>query len=134
MNTTGLALVGLASWAIILSLFLVTVRVNAIRSGKALNSFDPAGKDLEGFSYRMTRVHANMLENLPILASFLLYALATGQSAVTAGLAVWLLYARLAQSVVHMISTSVPFVMMRATLFSAQQFICLYWAWQFWHA
>jgi uncharacterized MAPEG superfamily protein len=134
MSNTGYALIGLASWAIILSFMLVTVRVTAVQGGKGLNTFDPTGKDMQGFGYRVTRAHGNALENLAILASFLLYAIATGQTAITEALACWVLYARIGQSVVHIISTSVPFVMMRATLFSVQLIICLYWAWLFWHA
>ncbi len=134
MSNTANALIGLATWAIILSFVLVTVRFMAIKGGKELNSFDPEGKDLSTFGLRVTRAHANTLENLAILASFLLYAMATGQTAITEGLACWLLYARIGQSVVHMISTSVPFVFIRASLFSAQLIICLLWAWKFWHA
>ena len=134
MSNTGGALIGLASWAIIQSFLLVTVRFVAIKSGHALNTFDPAGKDLQGFSLRVTRAHGNTLENLAILASFLLYAIAAGQTAITEALACWVLYARIGQSVVHMTSTSVPFVLVRATLFSAQLIICLFWAWKFWGA
>jgi len=134
MNNTGFALIGLASWAIIQSFILVGVRFGAVQGGHALNTFDPAGKDMQGFGYRVTRAHGNTLENLAILASFLLYAIATSQTAVTEGLACWLLYARIGQSVSHMISTSVPFVLLRANLFGAQLIICLYWAWQFWNA
>ena len=132
-NTSG-ALIGLASWAIIQSFILVSVRFVATKNGHALNTFDPAGKDLQGFGLRVTRAHGNTLENLAILASFLLYAIATGQTAITEALACWLLYARIGQSVVHMMSTSVPFVLVRATLFSAQLIICLFWAWKFWGA
>lgn len=132
-NTSG-ALIGLASWAIIQSFILVIVRGMAMQRGHAMNTFDPAGKDLEGFAYRVTRAHGNTLENLAILASFLLYAIATGQTAITGALACWVLYARIGQSIAHMISTSMPFVLVRATLFSVQLIICLIWAWKFWHA
>lgn len=131
MNNTGFALVGLAAWAIALTFLLVVVRSMALRDGRAMNAFDPAGKDMTGFGYRATRALGNTLENLAILASLLLYALVTEQTAVTEGLACWVLYARIGQSVVHMISTSVPFVMIRATLFGAQMVIGLIWAWQF---
>ncbi|MGD9601007.1 MAG: MAPEG family protein [Gammaproteobacteria bacterium] len=134
MSNTGFALIGLACWAILLSFMLVGVRVTASQGGKALNSFDPTGKDMAGFGYRVTRAHGNTLENLAIFVALLLYALATGQTPVTEGLACWLLYARVGQSVVHMISTSVPFVLLRATFFSVQLVICLVWAWRFWHA
>lgn len=128
MSNTAFALIGLATWAILQSFILVTVRLLATRSGHALNTFDPQGKDLEGFGPRATRAHLNTLENLAILVSFLLYAIATQQTAVTEGLACWLLYARVGQSCAHMISTSVPFVLLRATLFSVQLVICLIWA------
>jgi uncharacterized MAPEG superfamily protein len=131
MSNTAFALIGLATWAILQTLILVTVRLLATRSGHALNTFDPQGRDLEGFGPRATRAHLNTLENLAILASFLLYAIATQQTAVTEGLACWVLYARIGQSCVHMISTSVPFVLMRATLFSVQLIICLVWAGSF---
>lgn len=131
MNSTACALIGLATWAIILTFALVGVRFAAIRGGKALNTFDPEGKDMSGMPYRVTRAHGNMLENLAILAAFLLYALATDQTAVTNGLASIVLWTRVGQSVVHVISTSKPMVMLRASLFTAQLVICLFWAWKF---
>ena len=131
MNATACALLGLASWAIILTFALTTVRFVAIRGGKELNTFDPQGKDLTGLSYRVTRAHGNMIENLAIPASFLLYALATDQAAITNGLASIVLWTRLAQSVVHLISTSKPMVLLRANLFGVQLLICLFWAWKF---
>ena len=134
MSNTACTLIGLFSWAIILTFVLVNVRLLAIMGGKALNSFDPTGHDVSGFTYRVTRAHGNTIENLAILVTPLLYAIATNQTAVTEGLACWVLYARIAQSVVHMISTSKPAVLVRATLFSAQLIIGLIWAWKFWHA
>ncbi|MEN9727786.1 MAG: hypothetical protein RL434_2152 [Pseudomonadota bacterium] len=134
MNNTGCALIGLAAWAIIQTFVLVFVRLNAVRAGHPINTFDPTGKDLRGFAYRVTRAHGNTLENLAIFAGLLLYAIATSQTAITEGLACWLLYARIGQSVVHMFSTSAPFVLLRANLFGAQMIIGLWWAWQFWHA
>ncbi|MGH8596225.1 MAG: MAPEG family protein [Gammaproteobacteria bacterium] len=134
MSNSAYALIGLASWAIIQTFILLTVRLVAMRDGRAMNSFDPQGKDLAGFGQRATRAHINTLENLAILASFLLFGIATDQTAITEGLACWVLYARIAQSVTHMISISVPMVLLRATLFTVQLVICVIWAWDFWHA
>jgi hypothetical protein len=39
----------------------------------------------------------------------------------------WVLYARIGQSLTHIVSTSVPAVMLRATLFFAQILIYLWW-------
>ena len=87
MSNTACTLIGLATWAIILSFVLVTVRLLAVKGGKEMNTFDPTGKDLSTLGQRVTRAHGNTLENLAILASFLLYAIATEQTAITEGLA-----------------------------------------------
>lgn len=134
MTNTGCALIGLATWAIVLTFILLMVRVKAIIGGRAINAFDPSGKDLEGFGYRVTRAHLNMLENLAIPASFMLFGIATDQTVITEGLACWVLYARIGQSLVHLISTNVLMVNVRGTLFGVQLGICLFWAWKFWHA
>jgi len=39
------------------------------------------------------------------------------------------LYLRIGQSLVHLVSTSVPFVLIRATLFVGQVVIVLHWCW-----
>ena len=63
-----------------------------------------------------------------VAATVGLAAVATGNAAVTDPLAMVLLYLRIAQSVVHLISTAVPFVLIRATLFVGQLAIVLYWS------
>jgi uncharacterized MAPEG superfamily protein len=134
MTNTGCALIGLAVWAIVLTFVLLGVRVNAIKNGSPPNGFDPTGKDMAGFGYRVTRAHLNMLENLAIPASLMLYAIAAGQTAITEGLACWVLYARIGQSITHFIGTSVALVSVRGTFFGVQLAICLIWAWKFWNA
>ncbi len=133
MTATACALLGFVAWSILLSFTLVFTRVAAISKGKALNTFKPSGEDLDDFGYRMTRSHGNSIENLAIIASLLLYALVTQQTSVTDGLAVVVFGARVVQSVIHVISTSLPAVMIRATAFSVQLGIGCYWIWQFWH-
>jgi len=102
--------------------------VYARRTQKALNSFTPDGSDLEGLGQRWTRAHLNCLEFLPIAATVGLAAVVTGNAAVTDPLAMVLLYLRIAQTVVHLISTAVPFVLIRATLFVGQLAIVLSWS------
>ena len=58
-----------------------------------------------------------------------LAAAAMGQSAVVDGLAAWVLYARVAQGVVHLIGTSFILVLLRATFFLAQLGLIAYMAW-----
>jgi len=133
MTATACALLSFVAWSIVLTFALVGTRLAAASGGKALNTFDPAGGDVEGLGKRVTRAHANSLENLAIMAGLLLYAIATNNTAVTDGLAGLVVGARVVQSVVHIASTSVPAVLIRATAFTVQMVVGLIWCWQFWH-
>ena len=129
MTPTLVALVGFATWTTLLVFGLAGFRiVHAQRTGKEVNSFSADGSDLEGLGQRWTRVHLNCLEFLPIAGAVGLAAVVSGQAAITDPLAMPLLYLRMAQSVAHLISTSVPFVLIRATLFVGQILIVLYWS------
>ena len=130
MSTTAIALIGLVMWSVALTFGLVFTRTAAImRKEKALNEFQADGRDLSPFGHCMTRSHANSLEFLALGVGLMLLAIATGHTDITDKLAMIVLYCRIGQSVVHIISTSVPMVMCRATLFSAQLIIFAYWGW-----
>ncbi|MCC7414014.1 MAG: MAPEG family protein [Gammaproteobacteria bacterium] len=132
MSASAMALIGLVIWSAVLTFVLLGARIAALRGGaKELNSFAPEGTDLGPAGRRITRAHANSLEYLACAAALLLYAIASGQTAVTDGLAMVLLGARIAQSVTHIVSTSKPAVLLRATLFGVQVLIWLCWAWRF---
>jgi len=110
---------------------LASVRVlTSQRTGKAVNSFAADGSDIEGFGQRLTRAHLNCVELLPVFAAVILAAAVAGRGTVTDGLAMTALYARLGQSVVHMASTAVPAVLIRATLFVVQLAIIAWWIFQ----
>lgn len=131
MSPTLASLIGFATWAALLVLGLAGLRVvYAQRTGKEINSFAPDGADLGGLGQRWTRAHLNCLEFLPIATAVGLVAAVTGQAAVTDPLAMPLLYLRVGQSLVHLTSTSIPFVLMRATLFVGQLLIVLYWSYR----
>ena len=135
MSTTAIALIGLVMWSVALTFGLVFTRTAAImRKEKALNEFQADGRDLSPFGQRMTRSHANSLEFLALGVGLMLLAIATGHTDITDKLAMIVLYCRIGQSVVHIISTSTPMVMCRATLFSAQLIIFAYWGWMLYGA
>jgi hypothetical protein len=116
-------------WSVLLTLILLGARFGAIASGrKELNAFQADGRDLDAMGLRVTRAHANSLENLALPVGLLLLAIALGQSALTDGLAYLFLGCRMGQSVVHMISTAKAMVLIRATLFTVQTVILIYWA------
>jgi len=82
---------------------------------------------LTGFAQRLTRARDNCFETLPLFAALAVGAHITGRLDVTDPLAMWVLYFRLAQSVTHLASTSVPAVTIRANLFFLQIFIYGWW-------
>lgn len=128
MSPSALALVGYAAWVLLLAITIVTYRtVLVVAKKRPANQFDPWGSDVSAFSGRLCRAHANCYENLPIFAALVLIAMVTGNGAITDPLARWVLVARVAQSVVHLTSTSEMAVTLRATLFSVQLGIEAYW-------
>ena len=128
MTPSLVALCLFAGWTILLVVSLAGYRVfTSQRTGKAVNTFSPAGTDLDPLGQRLTRAHLNCVELLPVVASVILAAAVAGRSDVTDGLAMPLLYARVAQSTVHLVSTSAPAVLVRATLFVVQLVIVGLW-------
>ncbi len=128
MSASETTLLLLIAWFLLLLVSLGALRTSMVMTGKrAATAFAPSGDDLDGFGRRLTRAHANCYENLPIVAAILLYAIATGQTGLTDGLAYVFLGARMAQSVTHMISTSRLFVMIRFAFFIVQLVIVISW-------
>jgi uncharacterized MAPEG superfamily protein len=125
---TGTALLLFASWSIVLLVGIALYRSwVSMTAGKALNSFTAAGTDLPGFGQRLTRAHANTYEFLPIAGAVMLFAIATDQTTITDDLAGVLIGARLAQSIVHLVSTSTIAVLLRFTFFAVQVCVVGYW-------
>jgi uncharacterized MAPEG superfamily protein len=128
MTTTLTALLGFTAWFVLLSIVVGLYRSGLILGGqKAANTFKVDGSDLPGIGQRLTRARDNCYETLPAFAAIALVAHLSGRSQVTDPLALWVLYARIGQSVTHIASTGVPFVMVRATFFFAQILIYAWW-------
>ena len=120
MSASATALTGFAAWTLLMVISIGLLRASLVLSGRrASNQFDPGGADVSPFSQRLCRVHANCYENLPVFGALIAVALVTGRHGLTDPLAMWVLYARIGQSVVHLISTSVmmPKSHIRATGF-----------------
>lgn len=128
MTPTATAILGFAAWTLVLLTLLGVMRTVLVMNGtKAANAFKPSGEDVSGFMARLTRAHANCYENLPIAGAVLLYAIATGQSAATDGLAYAFLCARILQSLTHLASTSIAAVTVRFAFFIVQVGILAFW-------
>ena len=128
MSPSGLALIGYAAWTLLLATALLGYRtVLVLTKRRAANSFSPGGDDVSPFSARLCRAHANCYENLPVFGALILIALVTDHAAVTDPLARWVLVARVAQSSVHLMSTSETAVTVRGTLYWLQLGVQAYW-------
>lgn len=127
MTATATALLGLVGWSLVLTLALLGARTAAMLKGHPVNTFTQEGSELAAISQRITRAHGNSLEWLVIPVALLGYAIASGQTAVTDGLAMTFLGARVLQSVCHVISTSTPLVLARATFFTVHNVIAIIW-------
>jgi uncharacterized MAPEG superfamily protein len=131
MGPTLAALLGFTAWFVALTLAVGFYRVFLVFSGRQqANTFTVDGTDLPGLGHRATRARNNCYETLPAFAAIALIATVTQKTALTDPLAPWLLLARIAQSVTHLISTSVPAVVLRATLFFTQSMIYAWWCWR----
>jgi len=128
MSASALALIGYVGWTLLLVITIITIRTWMSLVGKRESyCFKPDGSDVSKASERMCRAHANCVENLPIFGAIILVAIATGNSGITDSLALWVLAARVAQSVTHLISISNLAITVRVTLFSVQLAIEVWW-------
>jgi uncharacterized MAPEG superfamily protein len=128
MSPSMLALVGFAAWFLLLAIWLLLFRTVLVLGRKfPANGFTPSGEEGSAFMQRLCRAHANCYENLPVFAAVILVATVTGNAAITDPLARWVLVARVAQSTVHLISTSELAVTTRATFHGVQLSIEAYW-------
>ncbi len=128
MSPSVLALVGYVAWTILLATTIVFYRtLLVLKKERAANDFLPSGEDVSPFSNRLCRAHANCYENLPVFAALILLALVTGTAGITDPLARWVLVARVAQSTVHLISTSEMAVSLRAVFLLVQLGVEAYW-------
>jgi uncharacterized MAPEG superfamily protein len=117
-------------WMVVLVLLYVGHRIPLVLIGKKPANYWTRGNSTDdaGFLVRAQHAHANTVENIGLFAAVVLAAAALDRSSVVDGLACWVLYARVGQSVVHLIGTSFILVLIRATLFIVQLAIIAYWA------
>jgi uncharacterized MAPEG superfamily protein len=112
---------------------LLTFALGIFRSGlvlsgkKAANSFATDGSDVGAFGRRLNRARDNCFETLPLFGAIVLAALLVNKVSVIDPLAMYLLYARIGQSMTHLASTSIMAINVRFALFLAQLVIYAIW-------
>jgi uncharacterized MAPEG superfamily protein len=129
-STSSTALTLLIAWALLLLIVMELLRVRLVLTGAIAGpEFRPDNANLSPFMQRLTRAQANCIEGLPIFGGLLIVALLMNRTDITNGLAMWLLSARVVQSLVHLSSLSVLAVNTRFAAFSVQMGIAVYWSW-----
>ncbi|MEW6270898.1 MAG: MAPEG family protein [Thermodesulfobacteriota bacterium] len=129
MSPTAFALAGFAGWFVLLTLVLGGFRSSLVLGGKReANAFRADGTDVPGFGQRLTRARDNVFENLPAFAALALAAQIAGRLDVTDPAAPLVLYARLGQTVTHLISVSPTAVLVRFAFYLVQVAIFAWWA------
>jgi len=129
---TGMtALLLFTAWTLVLMLLYVGYRVALVLAmkKKADSWLRGTPSDDPAFITRAQHAHLNCLENLPIFATIVLAALAMGKAPVVDQVAAWVLYARLAQSTVHLIGVNHWLVFIRANFLLVQAAL---FAWMIW--
>jgi hypothetical protein len=128
MNDTIISLLGYISWILILLVWIAAYRTLLVaKKEQAVNGFKSDGSNSPAFGEQLARAQGNCVESFAFVGGLMLLALATNSAAITNGLALLLLAARLGQSITHLISTSVLAVQIRFAFFLAQIGICFYW-------
>ncbi len=131
MSSAAVALIAYACWTMLLVISIGLLRSGVIMSGgRPSMRFDPGGTDVSPFSERLCRAHANCYENLPIFGALVAVALATDRAAAVEPLALWVLYARIGQGVVHLASVSPAAIVVRFLFYLAQIVLMGAMAWR----
>lgn len=117
-----LALLGYAFWAILLVLFVVTLRSAQVMAGaKKLTDFPSGQRHGSDFEWRANRAHANAVENLPIFAAVVLAGSVLEVPGDLFGLlAVAVLAFRILQSLIHLTSGTGVALMLRFSAYAVQ--------------
>lgn len=122
MASPILALLYYVGWAIVLVSLIATVRTVKVLRGEApANGFASGTKHGGDRYWRLNRAHVNTVENLPIFAAVVLAGVWVGVVSPIFNTLAWLaLFARIAQSLVHIASGTSYAVSVRFTFFAAQ--------------
>ena len=125
------ALILFAAWTLLIMFLAVNWRLVEVARGVPANSWTRGNaKSSPSWVTRFEHAHLNCLENLPIFAVIVLAAAQLGKTEAIATYAPLVLYFRVGQSLVHMISTSPGMVLLRAGLFVVQVvlFAIMFWS------
>lgn len=128
--TGVMSLIGFTAWTLLLVFVVFLWRFFEVLRGKPANSWMRGGAiPSPGLVTRIEHAHANCIESLPVFAAIVLAAQLLGKMGVVDLAGPFVLYARLAQSGVHLVGTSHWLVFIRANFFAVQWLLFAYMLW-----
>ena len=109
-------------WMIVLLLLYAGPRIpQALIGAKPIDSWERNKTPTDAaFFQRAKGAHLNCIENLPLFAGVVAIAALMNQVAIVDSVAAYVLYARVAQGVMHLSGTSFIQILLRATFFLVQ--------------
>lgn len=115
-------------WMVLLVLIYAGPRIpQALMGVKSIDSWERHKTPSDPmFFQRAKGAHLNCIENLPLFVAVVAIAGLMNRIEVANAIAAYVLYARVAQGVVHMLGTSFVLVMARATFFLIQLALIAY--------
>ncbi|HEY2775889.1 MAG TPA: MAPEG family protein [Candidatus Binatia bacterium] len=119
---TGItALLLFAAWTLVLMSIYVGYRTAMVMRGSNAASWTRGGQtEIPALVRRAEHAHMNCVENLPVVAAVVLSAYVLGKPGVADASMAYVLYARVAQSVVHVVGVNHVMVQVRAAFFTIQ--------------
>jgi uncharacterized MAPEG superfamily protein len=117
-----------AAWTLLLPVFYAGIRVPTIAAGKKAADHWERGRtpDDPPLLQRAKHAHLNSIENFPVFAAVVVIAGLMGKIAVADAVACYVLYARVLQSVMHMLGTSLPLIALRGFFYAVQVVLIFY--------
>ncbi len=124
-----------AAWTLALALLYALPRVPQVLTGaKSADAWARGNAPVDPpILVRAHHAHLNALENFPVFAGVVAMALLMSRAPVVDALAAYVFYARVAQSLIHLVGTSFILVLIRATLFLTQVALVGFMIWQLLH-
>lgn len=132
MNPTLNALLGFAGWTVLLVATAVTYRSAMVLARRRRANDWGRGTTPEEEPPLMVRLrdaHFNSAENLPVFAAIVAVAVGADKLEATDPVAMYVLAARIAQSLTHLLGTTHFHVLVRANFFFVQLGLYAYMIW-----
>lgn len=116
------------AWMLLLALTYAGPRIPlALFGSKSIDNWERDQPPTDpAFLQRAKSAHMNCVENFPLFAGVVIIAALMGQIAIANSVAAYVLYARVAQSLIHISGASFAQIMARATCFLIQVVLIFY--------